>query len=108
MTVGAPSLPTPSTRNSTVHEWVDDPAGRALIDAEVANGQPGAMLDEPLHGLVATMPISTLANFGGMSLDHDALDRINAAWRQQRDAPVDPEGPDSASHSDDVAPTVGL
>ena len=29
------------------------------------------------------MPMSTLANFGGMSLDHDALDRIAAQWPEQ-------------------------
>jgi hypothetical protein len=29
------------------------------------------------------MPMSTLANFGGMSLDHDALDRVADAWRRQ-------------------------
>jgi hypothetical protein len=29
------------------------------------------------------MPMSTLANFDGMSLDHDALDRVAADWRQQ-------------------------
>jgi hypothetical protein len=28
--------------------------------------------------------MSTLANFGGMSLDHDALDRITAQWRSWR------------------------
>ena len=31
--------------------------------------------------------MSTLANFGGMSLDHDALDRITAEWQQQHAAP---------------------
>jgi hypothetical protein len=27
--------------------------------------------------------MSTLANFGGMSLDHHALDHAVSAWRQQ-------------------------
>ena len=30
------------------------------------------------------MPMSTLANFGGMSLDHDALDRVAAEWQQRQ------------------------
>jgi hypothetical protein len=30
--------------------------------------------------------MSTLANFSGMSLDHDALDRVAGSWRQQADA----------------------
>ncbi len=29
------------------------------------------------------MPMSTLSNFGGISLDHDALDRVTADWQQQ-------------------------
>ena len=29
------------------------------------------------------MPMSTLANFGGMSLDHDALDRVAQQWQQE-------------------------
>jgi len=41
--------------------------------------------DEELLAVIGTMPMSTLANFGGMSLDHDALDRIAADWRRQAD-----------------------
>ncbi len=33
------------------------------------------------------MPMSTLANFGGMSLDHDALDRIAQTWQQDTETP---------------------
>jgi hypothetical protein len=29
------------------------------------------------------MPMSTLANFGGMSLDHQALDQAVSAWRER-------------------------
>jgi hypothetical protein len=29
------------------------------------------------------MPMSTLASFGGMSLDHDALDRVAQQWQQE-------------------------
>ena len=83
VTVHAPRLAAPLTRDSTLQEWLDDPSGRALIEAEVAKGQPSAMLEDELLGMVGTMPMSTLANFGGMSLDHDALDRVAAAWQQQ-------------------------
>ena len=31
--------------------------------------------------------MSTLANFGGMSLDHDALDRIAQQWQQETETP---------------------
>ena len=29
------------------------------------------------------MPMSTLASFGGMSLDHNALDRVAQEWQQE-------------------------
>ncbi len=38
------------------------------------------MLEDELIEVIGTMPMSTLANFGGMSLDHDALDRVSAEW----------------------------
>ncbi|HET9647149.1 MAG TPA: glycoside hydrolase family 3 C-terminal domain-containing protein [Microlunatus sp.] len=79
--VGAPSLREPLTRDSTLQEWVADPTGRRLIEAEVAGGQPAAVLTDELIGVIGNMPMSTLANFGGMSLDHDALDRIAEQWR---------------------------
>ena len=41
------------------------------------------MLQDELIEVIGTMPMSTLANFGGMSLDHDALDRISTDWRRQ-------------------------
>jgi len=82
ITVEAPRLAGPLTRNSTLHEWMNDPIGRQLIEREVADGQPGAAMDEELLHVIGTMPMSTLASFGGMSLDHDALDRVAAEWRQ--------------------------
>jgi beta-glucosidase len=85
ITVQAPALAVPLNRDSTLQEWMNDPVGRHLIEAEVKNGQPAAVLEEELITVIGTMPMSTLANFGGMSLDHDALDRLADAWRQQTD-----------------------
>ena len=84
ITVDAPRLAGPLTRDSTLQEWMSDPIGRQLIEREVANGQPAAVLDGGAAShVIGTMPMSTLANFGGMSLDHDALDRLAADWRQR-------------------------
>jgi beta-glucosidase len=83
ITVDAPQLTLPLTRDSTLQEWMSDPTGRHLIQQEVAGGQPAAVLEDELVSVIGNMPMSTLANFGGMSLDHDALDRIAAAWQQQ-------------------------
>ncbi|MFI5843967.1 glycoside hydrolase family 3 C-terminal domain-containing protein [Catenuloplanes sp. NPDC051500] len=81
--VEAPRLAAALDRDSTLHEWMSDPDGRRLVEAEVAGGQPAAVLTDEMVSVVGTMPMSTLANFGGMSLDHDALDRIAGAWRER-------------------------
>jgi beta-glucosidase len=80
VTVDAPSLAAPLTRDSTLHEWMADPLGRQLIEREVADGKQMSALSDELIGVVGTMPMSTLANFGGMSLDHDTLDRVCEDW----------------------------
>jgi beta-glucosidase len=81
--VEAPRLAGALHRDSTLHEWMDDPTGRELIEGEVANGQPAVALDPQLLSVIGTMPMSTLASFGGMSLDHDALDRVAQRWQQE-------------------------
>jgi beta-glucosidase len=83
VTVEAPTLSEPLTRDSTLQEWVSDPIGRELIQGAVAQGQPAAVLAAEIIDVIGTMPMSTLANFGGMSLDHEALDRISAQWQNQ-------------------------
>ncbi|HYP43965.1 MAG TPA: glycoside hydrolase family 3 C-terminal domain-containing protein [Propionibacteriaceae bacterium] len=87
VTVEAPRLAVPLNRDSTLQEWMADPTGKNLIEREVANGQPAAALDPELLVIIGTMPMSTLANFGGMSLDHDAIDRVVEAWRQESETP---------------------
>jgi beta-glucosidase len=64
-----------------------DPTGRRLIEREVASGQPAAVLEDELISVIGNMPMSTLANFGGMSLDHDALDRVAQTWHQELETP---------------------
>jgi beta-glucosidase len=84
ITVEAPGLAAPLTRDSTLKEWMDDPIGRQLIEQEIAKGQPAGAMDPELLPVIGTMPMSTLANFGGMSLDHDALDRVvSEAWQER-------------------------
>ncbi len=76
--IDAPSIAPPLTRDSTLAEWLADAAGRAAIAEEVAAGQTDPARDPELVSVVGTMPMSTLAAFGGMSLDDDALDRAVA------------------------------
>ena len=86
VTVEAPSLAAPLNRDSTLQEWMNDPIGRQLIEDEVGNGQSAAVLEDELIGVIGNMPMSTLANFGGISFDHDALDRVSDAWRAKAGA----------------------
>jgi beta-glucosidase len=87
ISVDAPRLARALDRDSTLLEWMADPTGRALIKREIANGQPSAAMDEELLAVIGNMPMSTLASFGGMSLDHDALDRVAEAWQQDIHTP---------------------
>ena len=83
VTVDGPSVAPPLTRDSTLHEWMADPVGHQLLAEAVAAGQPAAVMDAELLSVVGTMPMSTLANFGGMSLDHQALDQATTAWAER-------------------------
>jgi beta-glucosidase len=72
---------------------MSDPTGRNLIEREVEHGQPAAVLQQELIEVIGTMPMSTLANFGGMSLDHQALDQAADAWQTRtQQAPATSEG----------------
>ncbi|MCW2811854.1 MAG: glycoside hydrolase family 3 domain protein [Friedmanniella sp.] len=90
--VEAPSLARPLTRDSTLHEWMADPHGRELVSREVAAGQPGSVLEPDLLSVIGTMPMSTLANFGGMSLDQAALDRVAHEWQLAAQNPSNQTG----------------
>ena len=76
VTIDAPSIAPPLTADSTLHEWMADPTGLALIREAVAAGQPDPTRDAELVSVIGTMPMSTLAAFQGMSVDHDTLDKL--------------------------------
>jgi beta-glucosidase len=90
--VAAPRLARPLSRDSTLQEWMDDPIGRQLIEREIANGQPASAMGEEFLAVIGNMPMSTLANFDGMSLDHDALDDIVQQWQQEARSPSNQMG----------------
>jgi len=90
--VDAPRIAGPLDRDSTLEEWLSDPVGKELIEREVANGQAAAAMDEELLPIIGNMPMSTLASFGGMSLDHDALDRVAQQWQQEARNPSNQNG----------------
>jgi beta-glucosidase len=81
--VTAPSIAPPLTRDSTLHEWLADPIGRQLIRDAVEPGGRDPAADEELVSVVGTMPMSTLASFEAMFVDHDTLDRLVAGWDER-------------------------
>lgn len=86
ITVEAPPVRQPLTRDSTLHEWMSDPTGRQILETAMAAGGSGPSLDAELLSVVGTMPMSTLANFGGRSLDHPALDQAVRDWQELDDS----------------------
>ena len=50
-------------------------------------GQPDPTQDAELVAVIGTMPMSTLAAFRGMSIDHDTLDKLVERWRDRTGQP---------------------
>lgn len=73
LTVSAPTTAAPLGPDSTLHEWLADERGRELIRTD---GPPKVLQDEELLRVIGTMPMSTLAAFGGWGFDRQALDRL--------------------------------
>jgi beta-glucosidase len=53
------------------------------VSEAVAAGAPDPFADPELVRIIGTMPMSTLANFGPMSLDHDTVDRLAGLWAER-------------------------
>ena len=82
VTIAAPSIAASITTESTLHEWMADPIALDLIKEAVAAGQPDPTRDAELVSVIGSMPMSTLAAFSGMSIDHDALDELAKRWQE--------------------------
>ena len=59
------------------------PVALGLIAEAVAAGQPDPTRDPELVAVIGSMPMSTLAGFSGMSIDHDTLDELVGRWRER-------------------------
>lgn len=83
LSVAAPSITAPLTRDSTLQEWVSDETGRRVLEEAAGAGATMNALSDELVGVIGSMPMSTLASFGGMALSHDALDRAVVTWQER-------------------------
>jgi beta-glucosidase len=63
---------------STLEEWLAHPVGAALLREAVGvdeNGRPRGILgDDELIRVIGNFPISTLAAFPGLGIDHATVD----------------------------------
>ncbi|MBT8159726.1 MULTISPECIES: glycoside hydrolase family 3 C-terminal domain-containing protein [Arthrobacter] len=77
-------LTAPLTRDSTLIEWLDHPAGgpvlsRILQDSATAGNQLAAMLNEPEgRALIGSFPLGRLAAFPGSPLTPATIDELTA------------------------------
>ena len=69
-------LALPLTKDSTLQEWLADDKGRALLQSEHA--ETPLVKDPEFVTVVGSMPMSTLAGFPGMGVDHRTLDGLVA------------------------------
>jgi beta-glucosidase len=74
ITLDAPSLALPLTKDSTLEEWLADEKGRALLESE--HYDTPLVQDPEFVSVVGSMPMSTLAGFPGIGLNHSALDHL--------------------------------
>jgi beta-glucosidase len=78
--VDGPPLRVPLDDMATLEEWLADPEGGPLLREEVgtdADGRPNGILgNEELLPVIGNMPISTLAAFPGLGLDHELVSRL--------------------------------
>jgi beta-glucosidase len=70
----APKLALPLGPDSTLHEWLEDERGRELLSKRDMR----LLQDPELIKVIGTMPMHTLAAFGGMALSHDELNQLVA------------------------------
>jgi beta-glucosidase len=74
ISLDAPSLALPLTKDSTLDEWLADEKGRALLESE--HFDTPLVQDPEFVSVVGSMPMSTLAGFPGIGLNHRALDYL--------------------------------
>ncbi|HYH91190.1 MAG TPA: glycoside hydrolase family 3 C-terminal domain-containing protein, partial [Solirubrobacteraceae bacterium] len=90
--VAAPPLRVRLDEMATLHEWLEDPDGAALLHEVVgtdASGRPRGILgNHELLALIGNFPIGRLAAFPGLGLDHSTVDdlvrRVSARHTPER------------------------
>jgi beta-glucosidase len=96
--VAAPPLPVRLDAMATLQEWLADVDGAAALREAVGtgvDGRPRGILGDPqLISIIGNFPISTLAAFGDLGIDHGTVTEL-----ARRFAGRDADGPDPFSPS---------
>ena len=78
--VAAPPLPVPLDGMSTLEEWLADPDGAALLREAIGTDETGRPRHPRQRGaasrVIGNFPLSTLAAFPGLGLDHETIDTV--------------------------------
>jgi beta-glucosidase len=86
--IAAPRIAEPLGQMSTLQEWLADPAGslalRAAFGTDEAGNPRGILGDAELIKMIGNFPMSTLAAFPGIGLDHHTLDSLIDQVRPDR------------------------
>ena len=72
--LAAPSLAAPLSARSTLAEWLADPRGNTLLHG--LGTMSAALGSEELIAVIGSMPMSTLAGFPGIGIDHATLSSL--------------------------------
>jgi beta-glucosidase len=85
--VSAPPLPVQLDGMATLEEWLAHPAGSGLLREAIGvdeHGRPRGILgDDELIRVIGNFPISTLAAFPGLGIDHATVDHLLGRLRPQ-------------------------
>jgi beta-glucosidase len=80
--VDAPRVAAPLGPMSSLEEWLADPAGsaalREVLGTTPEGGLAGMLGNQELVTVIGNFPMSTLAGFPTVDLDHAALDELVA------------------------------
>ena len=82
VSISAPSLAPPITRDSTLDEWGVDPRARRLLQEAIGHGGNDPFADPAVLAVIGSMPMSTLAAFPAVSIDHETLDELARRWAE--------------------------
>ena len=79
--VTAPPVPVRLDAMASLHEWLVDPAGSAALREAIGthpDGRPRGILgDAHLMSIIGNFPISSLAAFGDLGIDHTTVTELS-------------------------------